>query len=125
MIENEKITIVRKCPLTPKEALSRVVLWFEANEYERVAQSSRQLNLFYRRQGGHRLSIRSDGENLSFEFSGDLGSEPQVGLMRRIDMALMDVFGSVDIPASTRRCHACGTNGQSDDKVCTVCGTPL
>src|SRR5688572_9351683 len=106
-------TIERSCTIPAANALPRVVLWFEKNGYEVVARSANEMSLFHKagsalaghlHEHNHRLSIRSDGKRITFDFAagfaggGIVIDSEKSALEKRVDSAMQGLLG---IPAAS------------------------
>ncbi|MBK7860262.1 MAG: hypothetical protein IPJ65_16940 [Archangiaceae bacterium] len=133
------LTFERSCTIPAANALPRVAQWFLTNGYTQVAKSANEVSLFYQAGSAlsarfdehrHRLSVRSDGRRITFDFGTGLSSGGLVidserkELERRVDAAMTGLIG---VPPSTgaRRCPACSTMAEPGTAECAVCGSHL
>jgi hypothetical protein len=115
------VIIERTCNLPAANALPRIGDWFRAHGYDLVAKSPHELSLFQKSGNAHRLSVRSDGRKVTFDFGldGD-GAE----LEKRVDASMAGIVGA-PTPAAARRCPACSTMAEPGAVECAVCGSSL
>lgn len=111
--------IERDCSIPAANALPRIADWFRAQGYDVVAKSAGELSLFHKAGPAHRLSIRSDGRRVVFEFGID-GDEYQ----RRAD-ASMEALTGLPSASAPKRCPACSTIAEPGATECAVCGSAL
>lgn len=113
--------IERDCAIPAANALPRVADWFKANGYELVAKSAGEMSLFQKGAPSHRLSVRSDGRRVTFDFGDD--SNP-AEYQRRADASMA---GLVGLPTANapKRCPACSTIAEPGATECAVCGSAL
>ncbi len=115
------VVIERPCNLPAANVLPRVAQWFTANGYELVAKSAHEMSLFQRSGNSHRLSVRSDGRMVTFDFGldGDAGE-----LERRVNASMAGITGA-PAPSAPKRCPACSTMAEPGASECAVCGSSL
>lgn len=113
--------IERDCGIPASNALPRIAEWFKANGYELVAKSAAELSLFHKGGLAHRLSVRSDGRRVTFDFGDDSNAAEY---QRRADASMA---GLVGLPAANapKRCPACSTMAEPGATECVVCGSAL
>ena len=111
--------IERSCHIPASNALPRLAQWFVSNGYELVAKSAGEMSLFHKGAPPHRLSVRSDGRKVTFEFSED-----SVDGERRADASMHGLTG-LPTASAAKRCPACSTIAEPGAAECAVCGSAL
>src|SRR5439155_9610920 len=98
----------------PQVALDRAVSALAARAFVVQARSNTQVHLF-RKAGDVRLTVRSDGKTVTFDFSDGV-SESEAN-------ALADAIAK---PKSGQyRCATCGSTVETGHVACAVCGTEV
>ncbi|MBL8953560.1 MAG: hypothetical protein JNK82_22485 [Myxococcaceae bacterium] len=111
----------RASSLPAANVLPRVAQWFQANGYDLVAKSPHEMSLYQKAGNAHRLSVKSDGRTVTFDF----GLETDAGeLERRVNASMAGIVGG-PAPSAAKRCPACSTMAEPGASECAVCGSSL
>lgn len=111
----------RPCNLPAANVLPRVAQWFTSHGYDQVAKSAHEVSLFQKSGVSHRLSIRSDGRAVTFDFGHEADAAE---LERRVNASMAGISGS-PAPSAPKRCPACSTMAEPGAAECAVCGSSL
>jgi hypothetical protein len=115
------VIFTRLSSLPAVNVLPRVAQWFQANGYDLVAKSAHEMSLYQKGGNAHRLSVRSDGRSVTFDFALDAEATE---LERRVNASMAGIVGG-PAPSAARRCPACSTMAEPGASECAVCGSGL